>query len=146
MQELESVHNLCSGTLAMVLDGQEVFAQQIDPGRLQHTLQLVKRRALRVATATAMQFIPGKICFQVLLHHGYEKMQAWLHARDCPKTLVLNSVGQRDAIVAIVHQLHPQSPDMEPKSSLLRLLVCLAACLDVARGAATYAEQGRELV
>ena len=84
MQELESVHNLCSGALAMVLEGQEVFAQQIDPGRLQHTLQLVRRRALRVATATAMQFIPGKTCFQVLLDHGLWKGASMAACKELP--------------------------------------------------------------
>eukprot|EP00891_Asterochloris_glomerata_P003492 jgi/Astpho2/3492/Aster-08127 len=65
VQELESVHILCSGTLAIVLEGQQVFVQQMDPGRLQLTLQLVRKRTLRIATATAMQFIPGKDCCQV---------------------------------------------------------------------------------
>ena len=74
VQELESVHNLCSGALAIVLEGQQVFVQQMDPGRLQLTLQLVRKRTLRIATATAMQFIPGKDCCQVLLHHGCERL------------------------------------------------------------------------
>ena len=34
MQELERLHNLCIGALAPVLEGQEVFGQQVDPGRL----------------------------------------------------------------------------------------------------------------
>eukprot|EP00891_Asterochloris_glomerata_P010006 jgi/Astpho2/10006/fgenesh1_pg.00153_%23_23_t len=39
MQELESIHNLCSGALPLVVEGQEVFAQQMEL-RLQLTLQL----------------------------------------------------------------------------------------------------------
>ena len=41
MQELESVHNLCSGALPLVVEGQEVFAQQMEV-RLQLTLQCEK--------------------------------------------------------------------------------------------------------
>ena len=59
MQELESIHNLCSGALPLVVEGQEVFAQQMEL-RLQLTLQLVRRRIMRTVTATAMHLIPGK--------------------------------------------------------------------------------------
>ena len=37
----ESVHNLCTGALAPVLEGQEAVGQLMDPGRQQLTLQLV---------------------------------------------------------------------------------------------------------
>ena len=37
MQGLENAHNLCSGALAPVLEGQEVFGLQMDLGRLQLT-------------------------------------------------------------------------------------------------------------
>lgn len=63
MQELESVHNLCSGALALVLEGEEVFAQQMEL-RLQLTLKLVRRTIMRTVTATAMHLIPGKNRFE----------------------------------------------------------------------------------
>ncbi len=75
MQELKSVHNLCSGAVALVLKGREVFGQQMAPGRPQLTLQLVRRRLLRIATGAAMHFSPGKACIQIMLHHGCEQMQ-----------------------------------------------------------------------
>lgn len=48
----------------------------MDPGTLQLTLQLVRRSAM----ATTLHIVPGKIRFKVLLDHGSEKVQAWLHA------------------------------------------------------------------
>ena len=62
-----------SGTL---LESQEIFGQPMDPGTLQLTLQLVRRSA----TATTLHIVPGKSRFKVLLDHGSEKVQAWLHA------------------------------------------------------------------
>ena len=41
MQYYKSVHYLCSGALALVMQGQEVFAQQMDQGRLQVTSMFV---------------------------------------------------------------------------------------------------------
>ncbi len=73
----------CSGALALVLEGQEVSSQQMDSGRLQLTLQRVGRRTLRIVMATAVHVIPGKNCSEVLLDHGCEERQAWLHARAC---------------------------------------------------------------
>ena len=64
-------------------------------------------------------------------HHG--SLQ-WLD------DVCLSSAGQRDALVAAVHQLPPQSHDMQVKGSLLRLLACPAACLEAASKAATFAE------
>ena len=75
--------NLCAGTLALVLEGQEVSSQQMDSGRLQLALQHVGRRTLRIVMATAVHVIPGKNCSEVLLDHGCEERQAWLHARAC---------------------------------------------------------------
>ena len=62
------------------------------------------------------------------------------------KQVLPTPAGQRDAMVAAVLQLTAQSHDAETKNSLLRLLVCLAACLDAASEAATHAEHGRELL
>ncbi len=45
----------------------------MDPGTLQLTLQLVRRSAM----ATTLHIVPDKM---VLLDHGSEKVQAWLHA------------------------------------------------------------------
>ena len=40
----ESVHILCAGALALVLEGQEAVGQLMDPERLRLTLQLVRWR------------------------------------------------------------------------------------------------------
>ena len=114
----------------------------MDPGRLQLTLQLVRRRTLQ--TVFAMQFTSGKTCFQVLLCLVVRRCKhccmQWLEA----DILSFNSAGQRDAIVAAVYQLLPQSHAAQTKNSLLRLLIHLAACLEAACVAATLAGHKRE--
>lgn len=60
MQQLESVHK-CALELALeAQDPLEVFAQQMNPGRLLLILQLMGKRASQIVTATTMQFIPGQ--------------------------------------------------------------------------------------
>ena len=89
--------------LELVLEGQEVFALQVqmDSGRLQFALQVVGKRTLQIATATTMQFTTGENCLQVL----------WDHDRDAlavcggltRSKMTFRSAGQHHAIVAIVY-------------------------------------------
>ena len=87
-----------------MLEGQEVLVQQMDPGRLQLSLQLARTRTLQMVTA--MHFIPGKNCFQVLLYMVMQRCthccMQWLERN----ILFFNPAGPRDAMVAAEHQLH----------------------------------------